>query len=306
MKKFFQVILWIVGSVFLLSFLASIVSVVMMMNGGMQSKPVVESSILHLELEGVIMDGKEFLRGLREYAKEDKIKGVLVQINSPGGAVGASQEIYSELKYVREVLKKPVVVSVNNIAASGGYYAAIAADKVITNPGSLMGSIGVISEFANLSKLYDWAKIQRYVIKSGKFKDAGSEMRAMTPEEHALFQNLIDGVYAQFKQTVIDARKLSPELVSQYADGRVFNGDMAVKLGFADQLGTFSDAIREAGAMSKLGERPKLFKPPKKRDSWVEYITSEAKASLGLDVLDLASVKMKLIGQPLYLMPGVM
>lgn len=304
MKKFVQAIIWIIGGIFLLSFVASIISVVMVMSG--EKKSVGDASILQLELSGVIMDGHEFLRGLRDYAKEDKIKGVLVQINSPGGAVGASQEIYSELKYVREVLKKPVVVSINNIAASGGYYAAIAADKIITNPGSLLGSIGVISEFANLSKLYDWAKIQRYVIKSGKFKDAGSEMRAMTPEEHALFQNLIDGVYAQFKQTVIDARKLSPELVDQYADGRVFNGDTAVKLGFADKLGSYSDAIREIGAMTKLGNAPKMFKPPKKRDSWMEYLTSEAKSSMGLEVLDVPSMKMKLMGQPLYLMPGVM
>lgn len=304
MKKFFQVILWIIGGIFLLSFVASIVSVVMVMGG--HQKPVTDSSILHLELEGVIMDGRDFLRGLRDYAKEDKIKGVLVQINSPGGAVGASQEIYSELKYVREVLKKPVVVSINNIAASGGYYAAVAADKVITNPGSLLGSIGVISEFANLSKLYDWAKIQRYVIKSGKFKDAGSEFRAMTPEEHALFQGLIDEVYGQFKDTVIEARKLKREVVDQYADGRVINGAKAVQLGFADQLGTFSDAIREIGAMTKLGEKPKLFKPPKKRDSWMEYLTSEAKTAFGLDVLELSSMKMKLMGQPLYLMPGVM
>lgn len=304
MKKFFQVILWIIAGIFILSFVASIASVVMVMGG--YQKTVAESSVLQLELDGVIMDGQDFLKNLREYAKEDKIKGVIIQINSPGGAVGASQEIFSEIKYVREVLKKPVVVSVNNLAASGGYYAAIAADKIFTNPGSLLGSIGVISSFANLSKLYDWAKIQRYVIKSGKFKDAGSEFRAMTPEEHALFQELIDEVHTQFKDAVVEARKIPKVVVDQYADGRVINGDKAVKLGFADQVGSFSDAIREIGKMTKLGDAPKLFKPRKKRGGWMEYVMEDAKSAMGLDALEIPSQTLKLIGQPLYLMPGVL
>src|SRR3989344_1375324 len=125
------------------------------------------NAIMKLELDGIIMDGKKFLKDLRKYREVPEIKGILVHMNSPGGVVGPSQEIYAELKRTKEVYKKPIVVSGAGLVASGAFYAAMAADKIVTNPGTLMGSIGVIMEFANLERLYDWAKIQRFVIKTG-------------------------------------------------------------------------------------------------------------------------------------------
>src|SRR5690606_15499687 len=122
---------------------------------------------LLMRMDGVIMDTKDFLKDLRKYAEESDIKGVLIAVNSPGGVVGPSQELYTELKRIREELKKPVVVSASSVLASGAYYMAVGANQIFVNAGILMGSIGVIMELANLSRLYDWAKVDRYVIKTG-------------------------------------------------------------------------------------------------------------------------------------------
>jgi protease-4 len=219
--------------------------------------------------------------------------------------VGPSQEIYSELKRVRQELKKPVIASCSGLAASGAYYAAVAADKIVANPGTLMGSIGVIMEFANLEKLYDWAKIRRYTITSGKFKDSGSEYRPMTDEEHKLFQSLISEVYEQFKGAVAESRtKVEKSVLDGYTDGRVFTGATAVKLGFADQLGTLEDAIRVAGEMGGLGKKPKVFRPQKKHDSLMDFISEDTKSQV---THLLAPVqRLQLTGQPLFMLPGTL
>ncbi len=299
MSKMVRWIFTAVGFLVLVGILISLTGVMQMMGGS--NPKVSENSLLHLELEGMILDGKDFLEKLKNYRDDDKIKGIVVQVNSPGGVVGPSQEIFSELKRVRDELKKPVVVSCSGLAASGAYYIAVAATKIITNPGTLMGSIGVIMEFANLEKLYDWAKVHRYTITSGQFKDSGSEYRAMRPEEHKLFQSLISEVYEQFKSTVRDNRKIDPQVLDENTDGRVFTGQTAVKLGFADEVGTFEDAVRIAGKLAGLSGKPKLFKPPKKRESLLDYFSDEAKSSVShvLGVTPLA-----LSGKPLYLVPG--
>jgi protease-4 len=270
---------------------------------------LVKPSILSLKLEGVILDGQQFLKDLRKYASEKDVKGVLVQINSPGGVVGPSQEIFAELQRIRTELKKPVVVSCLGLAASGGYYAAVAADKIVVNPGALLGSIGVIMEFANLEKLYEWAKIKRYVIKTGAYKDSGAEYREMREDEKMLFQEMANEVLMQFKTTVSEARKLPMDVVNKYSDGRVFTGAKAVELGFADKVGTLEDAKREIGALTGLGNDPELFSPPNPREDFFEMFSevmqkqsleSQLREALG------ANVNSQLRGQPLYLMPGVL
>lgn len=277
-----------------------------------KKEKITKSSILLLELDGVILDSTEFLEQLHEYAGEDDIKGVLIRINSPGGVVGPSQEIYSEIKKVREVLKKPVVVSCAGLAASGAYYAAVAADKIVTNPGTMIGSIGVIMEFANLEDLYGWAKIKRYVIKTGAYKDSGAEYRAMREDEKALFQQMADEVLAQFKGAVAEGRKMAPDKVTQYADGRVFTGETAVKLGFADQLGTIEDAKKLIGQMSGIGPKPEMFEPPKKRPSLSDLL-SEVSSRVAPAKSEIGSIageafhqllQPELLGRPLFLMPG--
>lgn len=234
-----------------------------------------KNSILQLDLTGVIMNGKKFLKRLDKYKDESNVKAILININSPGGAVGPSQEVYMELMRAKNETKKPLVCVSTNLIASGAYYAAMACDKLVVTPGALVGSIGVIMEFANLEKLYDWAHVSRYAITSGKFKDTGAEYRAMRDDEKQLFQDMINDVYAQFRDTVKEGRKLSDEMVTQYADGRVFTGQWAVKNKFADQEGTYRDAVRLAAEMAGLGDDYKVFDPNRKKSSFWDFIREE-------------------------------
>jgi protease-4 len=234
-----------------------------------------------------------------------EVKGVLIQINSPGGVVGPSQEIYAEIKKTRDVYKKPVVVSGSGLVASGAFYAAMGADKIVTNPGTLMGSIGVIMEFANLSKLYDWAKIQRYAIKTGAYKDTGSEYREMREDEKKLLNVLMQDVLLQFKTAISQGRNMPMDKVNQYADGRIFTGREAVELGFADQVGTLSDAIEIVGELSGLGKRPEVFEAPKERESLLNILMEGAETRLNLNPVESIKSSLKLMGQPLFILPGV-
>jgi protease-4 len=284
-----------------------------------------KNEILHLEINGVIMNGKKFLSQLKKYKNDDTVKAIVIDINSPGGAVGPSQEIFREIMRAKEETKKPVVCVSTGLVASGGYYSALACDKIVVAPGTMIGSIGVIMEFANLEKLYDWAKISRYTIKSGKFKDSGAEYRAMRDDERQLFQEMIDEVFAQFRDQVAESRKLDKEFVNQYADGRVMTGAKAVKLKFADAEGTFEDAVVMAAEMANLKKDDyHLFKPrPPKKDifdlisfggddddddlnsvSEIKKLLTQKNAGLGLQQVAQEFFKLKYTNQPLYLMPG--
>ncbi len=269
----------------------------------------------------------EFLNNLKKYADRDSVKAILIEINSPGGAVGPSQELYYEILRVKKETKKPVICVSTSLIASGGYYAAMACDKLIVTPGAMVGSIGVIMEFANLEDLYGWAKIKRYSIKSGKFKDSGAEYRAMRDDEKELFQDMIDEVYMQFKATVVEGRQLSDAVVSKYADGRVMTGAKAVELKFADQLGTFNDAVELAANVAKLGDKDDydLFKPHREQGHWFDYLLDqrddeddlnsqvnsmfaanapESVFEKGIDAAMKKFLQTNLLNRPLYLMPG--
>lgn len=283
---------------------------------------VSKNEILHLEIKGVIMNGKKFLDQLKKYKDDSTVKAIVIDINSPGGAVGPSQEIFREISRAKEETKKPVVCVSTGLIASGGYYSALACDKIVVAPGTMIGSIGVIMEFANLEKLYEWAKVSRFTIKSGKFKDSGAEYRAMRDDEKQLFQEMIDEVYAQFRDQVVTSRKLKLELVNEYADGRVMTGAKAVKLGFADAEGTFEDAVVLAAEMAKLGSDYKLFKPKKPKMDFFDLLSMEEDedelnslaevknllgkkaGAMGLQELAQAFLKTKYLNQPLFLMPG--
>lgn len=291
-----------------------------------ESRKVAKNEILHLEINGVILNGKKFLDYLKKYKKDESVKAIIIDINSPGGAVGPSQEIYYEILRAKEETKKPVVCVSTGLIASGGYYSALACDKIVVAPGALIGSIGVIMEFANLEKLYDWAKIQRYSITSGRFKDSGSEYRPMRDDERQLFQEMINDVYEQFRSTVAKARNLPPEVVAEYADGRVMTGAKAVQVKLADAEGTFEDAVRLAAQLANLGEDYKLFKPKKEKLTFFDVLTMEEQED---DLNSIAEVRKELailnqqgasaavakelarmflktqyLNQPLYLMPG--
>lgn len=213
-----------------------------------------------IELKGAIMDSKKVLKQLKAAEEENGIKGVVLRLNSPGGAVAPSQEIYESVK----AFKKPLVVSMESVAASGAYYIASGAKKVFANAGTLTGSIGVIMEFINLKKLYEWAKVERYSIKTGKFKDSGAEYREMNPEEKAYFQDLVMDTLEQFKAAVAQGRKMTPEEVNAVADGRVFSGEQAKKLKLVDAIGTLEDAIRSVSEEAKIKGKPKIVHPVKR------------------------------------------
>lgn len=315
-KKFAVGLVLVLGGIFIYKVVNSYVK--------NEDNRIAKNEILHLEINGVIMNGKKFLAQLKKYQKDESVKAIVIDVNSPGGAVGPSQEIYYEVMRAKAETKKPVICVSTGLMASGGYYAALACDKIVVAPGAMVGSIGVIMEFANLEKLYDWAKIQRYTINSGKFKDSGSEYRAMREDERKLFQDMINEVYEQFRDTVVKSRNLKLDVVSQYADGRVMTGAKAVELKFADTVGTFEDAVRIAAQAAKLGEDYRMFKPKKSKLNIFDLISMDEDEDDDLNSLaeikefistktsakniaaEMAQVflKTKYLNQPLYLMPG--
>jgi protease-4 len=298
---------WFLFSMCVFLFLGSCVYMVTStvgMLGSPESASVNEDSILYVELDGVIIDGIEILEDLRTYAKEENIKAILVRVNSPGGVVGPSQEIYSELLRIREELKKPIVVSANALMASGGYYVAAAANKIVVNPGTLMGSIGVIMEFANLSDLYSWAKIQRYSLTTGAFKNTGTDTRTMRDDEKQLLQDMINEVHEQFKTAIVKGRNMRQDQVDAIADGRILTGEMGVKLGLADLLGTETDAIKLIEQLTESKDL-KIFHPRKAQKEFMSWLGKGRAVLPGNSIQENleAVLPLSLFGKPLYIMP---
>ncbi|NTV12859.1 MAG: signal peptide peptidase SppA [Desulfobulbaceae bacterium] len=203
-----------------------------------------------VEVKGVITSADSVIRDLSEFRKDRHIRAIILRIDSPGGAVGASQEIFTEVKRTNQL--KPVVASMGSVAASGGYYAALGARKILANPGTLTGSIGVIVKFPNLTEIFDKIGYRSEVIKSGNLKDIGAMNRPMTAEEKALLQDIIDNVHRQFVEAVAESRKLPRAQVEKLADGRIFSGEMALKSGLIDQFGNFNDAVIEASKLAGM------------------------------------------------------
>lgn len=268
--------------------------------------------VLHLKIDGVIMDGKKFIEPLLEYKEDKKVKAIVIEINSPGGVVGPSQEIFEEIKRVRTELKKPVVAVSTGLMASGAYYSAVAADKIVVQPGTLVGSIGVIMEFMNLEGLYDWAKVSRYSITTGKYKDSGAEYRAMRDDERQVFQTLVNDVLEQFVEAVATGRDMKVEDVRAVADGRVFTGRQALELGLVDEIGTREDAFKLAAEMAKLEEgKYDIMEPPRERPNFFELLTGGGEDegvhfNRALESLVNKVIPTELANRPLFLMPGVL
>lgn len=212
-----------------------------------------------VRIQGVILDSGVVLEQLKEYRENPSVKAILLRIDSPGGAVAPSQEIYEEIKKIRDGNRKKVVASMGSVAASGGYYIASAANKIVANPGTLTGSIGVILESANVSGLMKKVGVESVVIKSGKYKDVGSLFRSMTPEERAILQGVMDDVHDQFIEAVAVGRGLAKEKVAGISDGRVFSGKQAKELGLVDEIGNYEDAIRIAADMAGIRGEPRII-----------------------------------------------
>lgn len=227
-----------------------------------------------IDIKGVIIDSQPVVGKLVKFRKNEKVKAIVLRIDSPGGAVGPAQEIHAEVKKTQR--EKKVLVSVGSAAASGGYYIASAADKIIANPGSITGSIGVVVESLNVEELFHKIGLRSTVIKSGKHKDIGSPTRQMTEEEKKLLQGVLDSVHEQFIRAVAEGRQLPLEKVRGLADGRIFSGDQAKVLGLIDELGTLEDAITMAAQMAGIKGEPEVIYPEKKKFSLLDILLEES------------------------------
>lgn len=228
-----------------------------------------------LPIEGEIVDARETLELLHKYADNTSVKAIVVRINSPGGAIAPSQEIYSAIRRVRRESGKPVVASLDSVAASGGFYIAVACDPIVANPGSITGSIGVIMQWFDLKDLLQWAKLKPETITSGAMKDAGSPYRQMAPAERAYFQDVVTQLHSQFVRDVAAGRgeKMKLEDVQRIADGRVFTGEQALSLKLIDELGTIDDAVRKAGKMAGIEGEPVKLWPRRRQPGFFELLT---------------------------------
>ena len=231
-----------------------------------------------IDLKGLIVSPEQVLKHLTEFRNNPEVKSIVLRIESPGGAVGAAQEIFEEVKRTNAV--KPVIASMGSMGASGGYYAALGAENIIANPGTMTGSIGVIVKFPNLEGLFEKIGYKSEVIKSGPLKDIGASNRAITEEERRTMQNLIDNVYNQFVRDIAEARALPVETVNELADGRIFTGEQAFDVGLIDSLGNFTDAITMAADMGGLDiENPQLIYPKQERKFSLLTLLSKAEQS---------------------------
>lgn len=231
-----------------------------------------------VEIKGVIAQPQPVIQELESFYKDNTIRAIIVRIDSPGGGVAAAQEIYDTLVRIRK--KKVVVASMGTVAASGGYYIACGADKIVAEPGTITGSIGVIMDFFDVGELLKWAKIKNEVIKSGKFKDTGSPFRAMKPDEKAYLQSVIDDVLLQFKTVVSENRHIPMSEVDKIADGRVFAGDQALKLGLIDKLGGLHTAKELAAKLSGIKGEAKLVYPQPPRRDLLSILTNSISNSI--------------------------
>ena len=232
-----------------------------------------------VEVKGVIIDGQETVRQLRILKKDKRVKAVVVRVDSPGGVVGPSQEISAEVKGLAQV--KKVVVSMGSVAASGGYYISVPATLIYANPGTITGSIGVLMKFSNIEGLMGKVGMKAFTLKTGKFKDVGSPVRTMSPDERQMLQGVIDSTHGQFIRAVAEGRKLPVEDVTRIADGRIFSGEQALSLKLIDRIGTMQDAIEEAGRLGGIKGEPELIRPPKKKTPMFDMLVQATAEQLG-------------------------
>ena len=229
-----------------------------------------DNSIGIIEIKGVIMDSKKVMDQVDAFADDPLIKAVIIRINSPGGAVAPSQEIYDSIK--RLAKKKPTYSSMSSLAASGGYYVACGTKKIFANPGTITGSIGVIMQFADASKLLQFVKVNPYNIKTGKFKDIGSPNREMTADEKALLQDMIDNVLGQFRRAVASARGLTMDKVIEISDGRIFSGEQAKEQKLVDELGGLNETVEAISKEAGIVGKPHLVYAGKKKPVFERFL----------------------------------
>ena len=229
-----------------------------------------------VDLDGVILSPQPVVSELKKFGDDSSIKAIILHVNSPGGGVAASEEIYREVKRLRTEKKKKIVVSIETVGASGAFYVAAASDKIYANQGSIVGSIGVIAEWMNYGDLLKWAKLKNVVIKTGEFKDTGNPARDLTPSEQAYMQSLIDNMFGQFIKAVADGRGMKYDDVKSIANGKVWTGQQAQAMKLIDSVGDFETVGRRnrENRSTSRGE-PTLVHPEKDRRTLLDLMTGD-------------------------------
>jgi protease-4 len=237
-----------------------------------------------IEITGIIGDAKSVIHHLKRFREDDSIKAIVVRIDSPGGAVGPSQEIYREIR--KTLSSKKVVASMGTIAASGGYYIAAGTDGIIANPGTITGSIGVIMGFTNYQELLQKIGLVPIVVKSGEYKDIGSPVRKMKAEEQKILQDFAKKIHQQFIKDIVEGRKMDQAKVEALADGRIFTGEESKQLGLVDRLGNFEDAIEWAGRLGGIKGKIATVYAREKKFSLLRYIADSSVKALFSRIVD--------------------
>ena len=228
-----------------------------------------------VDVDGELVESRPILDQLKRYEDSNSVKAILLNIDSPGGGVAVSQEIYTEIRRLRDKKDKIVVAYLSSTGASGAYYVACAANKILANPGTIVGSIGVIAEWVNYADLMEWAKLKDVVLKTGEFKDTGSPSRALTENEKKYFQGLIDDMYVQFLEAVASGRKLDLQEVRSLADGRVFTGRDAKGRKLVDEIGNFQDAVDLTAKLAGISGKPRLIRLSRRRVTLLDVLTTD-------------------------------
>lgn len=264
-------VLLILGGIFFFLMISSIAGMI----GRLSEPPKTGPHLLQLDITGPIYESESILAIIREVRENEECKGVLLRVESPGGAVGSSQEIHASLTALKEH-GIPVVVSLGNVAASGGYYVALAGERIFANPGTVTGSIGVIFQFPEIERLLDKAGVSLQTVKSGALKDLGNPARKASPEEMAYLQTVIDDTYDQFLTDVSIARGIAPDSLRTHADGRIFTGRQALAAGLVDTLGGLDDARAWLIARADVAEDILWTREPRPRSRLDELLYPEA------------------------------
>jgi protease-4 len=228
-----------------------------------------------VDLEGVILSPQPVVGELKKFGDDSSIKAIILHVNSPGGGVAASEEIYREVKRLREEKRKRVVVSIETVGASGAYYIASASNKIYADNGSIVGSIGVIAEWVNYGDLLKWAKLKNIVLKTGEFKDTGNPARDLTPAEQAYMQSLIDNMFGQFVQAVADGRGMKFDDVKAIANGKVWTGEQALPMKLIDNVGDFEAVVKDTAKAVNISGEPTLVHPEKDRKTLLDLVLGD-------------------------------
>ena len=275
-EKRSRTLLWVLigGGTFFLFVLAVFTLVYLAMHAGGEQASIHSfgDKIGVVDLEGVILDPSTVVGQLKKFGEDDSIKAIIIHVNSPGGGVAASEEIYREVKRLRDDKKKRIVASIETVGASGAYYVSSASSKIFADKGSIVGSIGVIAQYVNYGELLRWAKLKDITMKAGEFKDTGSPTRDMTPAEQAYLQSLIDNMHTQFIQAVAAGRHAKPEDIRAVANGKVWTGEQALEMKMIDQVGDFQTAVEDTAKSVGIRGEPTLVRPDKDRKSALDLL----------------------------------